>query len=115
MGNMGVLGRRGWAALTVVGVVALDEAPAVDVYDLTPLAAFAAEHVKAADHLPKAVANACGPRLLLVAEIGDEPGTPYEGLCSGGNGRLTYRISLPSVLRRTTPSTNGDLRVSACV
>ena len=58
--------------LTIVCVVAFNEAPAVDVNDLTGLAVIAAEHVKATNHLAEALADTCGPFLLLFAQMCDE-------------------------------------------
>ncbi len=59
--------RRDEGRPTVISIVAFDEAPAVDVYDLAPLAAIAPEHVKTADHLSETVADARSPCLLFIA------------------------------------------------
>ena len=52
--------------LTIVGIIALYEAPAVDVDDLASAAPVAAKHIKTADHLPESVTDASRPLLLLV-------------------------------------------------
>jgi hypothetical protein len=59
--------------LAVVGLVALDETPSVDVDDETSAALLLApEEIKPADHLTERVADLPRVRLLVVRELGDE-------------------------------------------
>lgn len=53
-------------------LVALDEAPSVDVNDKTPLASLAAKEVEAADHLAKGLADPLGITFLVVRELSNE-------------------------------------------
>ena len=102
--------------LTIVGIVSLDKTPAIDVDDLTSAPSVAAKHVKAADHLPEPVTNATRPGFLFLTQVSDKPAALVRKRPDKHAYRqYTHRISLPSVLRLTTPSTTGDLRVSACV
>ena len=64
--------REDFGSLVVVGLVALDEAPAVDVNYERPLAALASEQVKAADHLAKALADPARIAALLLRQLSDE-------------------------------------------
>jgi hypothetical protein len=57
-------GREG-GGLAVISVVALDEAPAVDINDLTLLATRTPEHIKSTDGLSEAVADISRPRSFL--------------------------------------------------
>lgn len=50
---------------TVIGVVALDEAPSVDINDLTFHPSGAPEHIKSANRLSEAFADPRRPRSFL--------------------------------------------------
>jgi hypothetical protein len=58
--------------LTIIGVIALNETPAVDINHLTLSAVVTAQHVIAADSLAKCVADFCRPGLLLVIQVSDK-------------------------------------------
>lgn len=64
----------GWKHLTIVGVVALDKAPSIDVDHLAAVTALASQHVKATDVLTECLADLGGIGFLTLAEMGDEAG-----------------------------------------
>lgn len=99
-------------------IIAFDKAPSVYVNHHALRAVVASKDVKTANALTEAFADFARPELLGFGEMSDK--TILINLDSIGRSRKstsgwTDRISFPSVLRRTTPSTTGDLRVSACV
>lgn len=59
---------------TVIGLVAFDKTPTVDVNDLASLPALAPQHVKATNVLTKCLADLGSIGFLPFAEMGDETG-----------------------------------------
>ena len=58
--------------LTVIGLIALNETPAVDIDHLTAGAVLTAQHVVATDSLAKCVTDFRRPGLLLVGQARDK-------------------------------------------
>ncbi len=59
--------------LTIVVIISLNKAPAVNVDDLASKTSVAAKHVKAADHLAEPFTNSTRPVFLFVIQVGDKP------------------------------------------
>ena len=57
---------------TVVGLVAFHKTPSVYVNDLAPIAILTSQHIEAADHLTKTIADLRSPYLFLFCQTGDE-------------------------------------------
>lgn len=100
---------------TIIVLVVLDETPSIDVDHLSCIHFAASKHVEATHKLAEAFADLGGPFFLLWREVRYETISEMSEEMKRCNTCTLYRISFPSVLRRTTPSTTGDLRVSACV
>lgn len=102
--------------LTIISVIAFDEAPPVHVNNHAFGPVFTSQQVESTNTLPKSLTNLSRPELLRFGEMCHEAsvrnkfGWTCIVKCSLESA---YRISFPSVFRLTTPSTTGDLRVSA--
>jgi hypothetical protein len=59
--------------LAIISVVTLDEAPAVDINDLTFHSPVAPEHIKSADRLSKTFTDFSRPNFLLSGQARDDP------------------------------------------
>ena len=107
--------------LTVIGLIALDETPAVDIDHLTLGAIIAAQHVIATDPLAKCVTDFCGPRFLLITQVSDKSktrvrpmkGKPEEPLLTESPSR-PYCVSRPRQRRVISVSPHGYTLCPRC-